>query len=169
MKKKINISDYAAHIYEALSKGILLNTMDEKFNSMVIGWGHIGKIFSLPSFTVYVRASRYTKAQLDISGEFTVSVPLGEADPQILKICGSKSGYDIDKVKEAALTLEEPELIDIPGIKEFPLTLECKVLHSGKLNSAELPEEIKQRYYPGDPDEHTFYIAQIVAAYIIEK
>ena len=66
MKKKINISDYAAHIYEALSKGILLNTMDEKFNSMVIGWGHIGKIFSLPSFTVYVRASRYTKAQLDI-------------------------------------------------------------------------------------------------------
>lgn len=37
MKEKINVSDYADQITKAVSKGILLNTKDEKFNSMVIG------------------------------------------------------------------------------------------------------------------------------------
>lgn len=43
MKEKVNISDYANMITKALPKGILLNTFaDERFNSMVIGWGHLG-------------------------------------------------------------------------------------------------------------------------------
>ena len=40
MKEKINITNYANLITEALPKGILLNTNGDKFNSMVIGWGH---------------------------------------------------------------------------------------------------------------------------------
>ena len=44
MKEKININDYANLITKALPKGILLNTKGEKFNSMVIGWGHIGTL-----------------------------------------------------------------------------------------------------------------------------
>ena len=44
--------------------------------------------------------------------------------PSIVKICGWQSGYDIDKEPAAHLTLEEPEVIHVPGIKEYPLTLE---------------------------------------------
>ena len=55
MKEKINVFDYAERITKALPEGILLNTKHEKFNSMVIGWGHLGVIWGLPTFTVYVR------------------------------------------------------------------------------------------------------------------
>ena len=93
MKEKINITDYANLITRALPKGILLNTNGDKFNAMVIGWGHIGTLWSKPTFHVYVRQGRYTKSQLDKTGEFTVSVPLDKPDPAITKICGWQSGW----------------------------------------------------------------------------
>ena len=52
MKEKINVTDYANLITKALPKGILLNTCGEKFNAMVIGWGHLGTLWSRPTFHV---------------------------------------------------------------------------------------------------------------------
>ena len=177
MKEKINITEYAGRITSALPKGILLNTNGDKFNSMVIGWGALGTCWGVPTFTVYVREHRYTKTQLDKTREFTISVPLDKADPEIIRICGWKSGRDIDKVSEAGLTLEEPETISTPGIREFPLTLECKVLYSQEQVLSEIPEDIRAKMYPQDVDgtypmanrdAHTMYIGQIVSAYIIK-
>lgn len=178
MREKININDYAKRITDALPHGgVLLNTNGDKFNAMVIGWGALGTCWGVPTFTVYVREHRYTKAQLDKTGEFTISVPLEKPIPEIVKICGSKSGNNIDKAAEAHLTLEEPEVIQTPGVKEYPLTLECKVLYSQKQDLSRLPQEIQEKMYPQDVDgsnpmanrdAHTMYIGQIVAAYIIK-
>ena len=44
MKEKINVFDYAELIDKAIHPGVLLNTNGDKFNSMVIGWGHLGVI-----------------------------------------------------------------------------------------------------------------------------
>ncbi len=177
MKEKINLTEYAQKITEALPKGILLNTNGDKFNSMVIGWGALGTVWGLPAFTVYVRENRYTKGQLDNTGEFSVSIPLDKAVPQIGKICGMRSGRDIDKVREAKLTLEEPEKINTPGVKEYPLTLECKILYKQRQELSLIPEDIRASMYPPDVDglnpmanrdAHTAYIGQIVDAYIIK-
>ena len=176
MKEKINITDYANLITKALPKGILLNTCGDKFNSMVIGWGHLGTLWGRPTFHVYVRQGRYTKPLLDKTGEFTISVPLNNPDPKINKICGWQSGYNIDKVKEAGLELEDAEIITTPGIKQYPLTIECKVLYSQDQDLGRIPEDIRDRMYPQDVegtypmanrDFHTMYVGEIVAAYII--
>jgi flavin reductase (DIM6/NTAB) family NADH-FMN oxidoreductase RutF len=176
MKEKINITEYAQRITEALPKGILLNTNGDKFNSMVIGWGALGTCWSVPTFTVYVREHRYTKAQLDKTKEFTISIPLDKPVPEIVKVCGSLSGNNVDKVKEAGLTLEDAEIITTPGVKEYPITLECKVLYSQKQELSAIPENIRKQMYPQDVDGsnpmanrdvHTAYIGQIVDAYII--
>ncbi len=171
MKEKIHVFDYAERILTALPEGILLNTNGEKFNSMVIGWGHLGVIWGLPTFTVYVRQSRYTKPALDNTREFTVSVPLeGRLGREVARVCGSRSGQSVNKAEAAHLTLIEPEQIHTPGIKEAPLTLECKVLYQQDQALSDIPEEVKQRYYSGDvagKDFHTAYIGQIVSAYII--
>ncbi|MCM1220228.1 MAG: flavin reductase [Lachnospiraceae bacterium] len=128
-------------------------------------------------FTVYVREHRYTKAQLDSSGEFTISVPLDKPLPLIAKVCGTQSGRDVDKEAEARLTLANPEIISVPGIKEYPLTLECKVLYSQKQELEKIPTDIREKMYPQDVDgtycmanrdAHTAYIGEIVAAYIIK-
>ena len=176
MKEKVNLADCAARIYEALPKGILLNTNGEKFNSMVIGWGHLGHVWSIPTFIVYVRQGRYTKPQLDRTREFTISVPLGDPDPEINRILGLQSGWNIDKAKEAPITLEEPEIIRTPGIREYPLTLECSVLYAQDQVLSLIPEDIRRAKYPQDVDGtapianrdfHTTYIGRIEAAYII--
>lgn len=176
MKERINVTEYAQMITEALPKGILLNTKDTKFNSMVIGWGGLGTVWGKPVFTVYVREHRYTKAQMDATGEFAISVPLDKPVSSISKVCGTQSGRDVDKATEAQLTLEDPEIISVPGIKEYPLTLECRVLYSQKQELEKLPDDIREKMYPQDVDgtyymanrdAHTAYIGEIVAAYII--
>ena len=176
MKEKINITDYANLITKALPKGILLNTNGDKFNAMVISWGHIGTLWSKPTFHVYVRQGRYTKGQLDKTGEFTISVPLNQPYAAINKICGWQSGHNIDKVKEAGLELEDAETIHTPGIRQYPLTIECKILYAQDQDLSRIPEDIRNRMYPQDVDGaypmanrdcHTMYVGEIVDAYII--
>ena len=176
MKETIRVEDYANQITEALGRGILLNTKADKFNSMVIGWGHLGRIWNLPTFVVYVREGRYTKGPLDKTKEFSVSIPQGAPDAEINRICGSLSGRNIDKEKEAHLTLVEGNQIKVPGIKEYPITLECKVLYQQEQDLMLLPENLRGTFYPQDVDgthpmanrdAHTMYIGQIVDAYII--
>ena len=178
MKQQINVFDYSEQIMKALRRGILLNTNGDKFNSMVISWGHFGIIWGEATFAVYVRENRYTKPQLDKTREFTLSIPLDKPDPLINKVCGSLSGHNIDKVAEAKLTLEEPETNRTPAVAEYPLTLECKVLYSQKQDLSLLPEDIRESCYPQDVDgtnplanrdPHTLYIGKIVNAYIIRQ
>ena len=177
-KRKIEVSDYAGEVVKALSKGILLTTKADKVNSMVIGWGTLGINWARPVFVAYVRESRYTREQLDKNPEFTVNVPLGEYDRKIFNVCGMKSGRDTDKVKEAGLTLVESGKISVPGIKELPLTLECRVIYVQKQDLAALSEEINRRMYPknvdgtapgANRDAHVTYYGEIVDAYIIEE
>lgn len=179
MKREINPFDYAGHICKALSSGgILLTTKrGEEVNAMTIGWGTIGIDWSRPIFIAYVRESRYTKQLLEENGEFTINVPMGDLDRKILGICGTKSGRDMNKIQELGLTLEDSVAISVPGIKELPLTLECKVLYKQQQDLSAIPEDILARYYPveddrlhpgSDRDYHIAYTAQILKAYIIE-
>ena len=168
MKKIIDAFDYAGDICKAMKKGILLTTKaDGQVNTMTIGWGTMGVEWGKPIFVAYVRGSRYTHQMIEKNGEFTVNIPIGEFDIKILVICGTKSGRDMDKIKELNLTLEEPLNCGVPGIKELPLTLECKVLYRMEQTLDTIPQEIIDRYYPNG-DFHYAYYAEIVGAYIAE-
>lgn len=178
MKRTVNAFDYAGEICKAMPKGILMTTKKGDFvNSMVIGWGHIGIEWGKPIFVAYVRESRYTKELVENHGEFTVNVPMGDFDSNIIRICGTKSGRDLDKIKELGLTLVDSDHVSVPGIKEFPLTLECKVIYKQKQDLSAVPEKILNRFYPveedtlhpgSDRDYHIAYYGQILNAYIIE-
>lgn len=178
MKKEIQVFDYANDILKALQKGILLTTKAEnKVNSMTVSWGTIGIEWAKPIFTVFVRENRFTKHQLEKNPEFTINVPVGEFNKKILGVCGTKSGHTIDKVKELNLTLEEPNTISVPGIKELPLTLECKVIYKQAQDPSEMTEENKTNFHPQDVegsfhganrDFHTAYYGEITSAYIIQ-
>lgn len=175
MKKKVDVFDYAGHICKALRAGILLTgAAGENVNPMTIGWGTLGIEWNKPVFTAYVRESRYTKQLLEESREFTVNIPLGNPDKEVLRYCGTKSGRDTDKVKELGLTLVKSEIISVPGIQEFPLTLECRVLYKQKQDLGALQGNVVNRFYPivgenGFRDPHMAYYAEIVNAYIIEE
>lgn len=177
MKKTVDAFDYAGHIAKAMPKGILLTTACEgKVNTMTIGWGTIGIEWGRPVFVAYVRVGRHTRQMLDESGEFTVNIPYGEVDSKILAVCGTKSGRDTDKIAELGLELVESDVVSAPGIRQLPLTLECKVRCSSIQNIPMLPEDILSRYYPKGVDSsnpgrnedfHVAYYGEIVNAYLI--
>ena len=173
MKEQVNVWDYAGKILEQTGKGILLTTKaGGKVNTMTIGWATLGIQWGKPICIVFVRQSRHTKPMLDETGEFTVNIPLGEFDKNILSICGTKSGRDMDKIAQLGLTLEEGQTVDVPGIRELPLTLECKVIYKQDQDLALLDAESLGRYYaPGTANEqdfHTAYYGQITNAYIVK-
>lgn len=173
MKREIQVWDYAGKILEAVGKGVLLTTKaDGKVNTMTIGWGTLGIEWGKPIFTVFVRQSRYTKQLLEKNGEFTINVPYGEFDKNILGVCGTKSGRDMDKIEALGLTLEEPISGSVPAIRQLPLTLECKVIYRQDQDPEAIDPESDARYYakgtPNEGDYHTAYYGLITAAYIVE-
>lgn len=178
MKKEIQVFDYAKEITQAVSKGVLLTTKtSDKVNTMTISWGTLGIEWAVPIFTTFVRKGRFTRSQLDKNPEFTINIPIGDFDPKILGVCGTKSGRESDKIQELGLTLEPAQVITVPGIKELPLTLECKVIYKQEQDKIAIPEALRERFYPqnvdssfhgSNKDYHIAYYGEIVSAYLLE-
>lgn len=173
MKRKVDAFDYASTICKALPRGILLTTKaGERVNTMTIGWGKLGIEWGKPIFIAYIRETRHTKQMLEANGEFTVNIPLGEFDHKILGYCGTKSGRDTDKIADLGLELEAGECVSVPGIRQLPLTLECKVIYKQKQDLSAIPADLLTKYYPADEagfqDYHYAYYGEILNAYIVE-
>lgn len=174
MKQSVDAFDYAGHICKAMKKGILLTTKSgDTLNTMTIGWGKIGIEWNRPVFIAYVRETRHTKTMLEENGEFTVNIPYGQVDPQILAYCGTRSGRDTDKFRDLGLTPVDSDIVSVPGIAQLPLTLECRVIYRQKQDLSVLPPEILDRFYPvawehDFRDYHIAYYGEILNAYLVQ-
>lgn len=176
MKKEINPFDYAGDILKALPKGILLTSEAEDcVNAMTIGWGSLGIEWGTPIFTAYVRTSRFTYELIERTGEFTICVPYGEKYSKevtkALSFCGSKSGRDVDKLAKVGVHTVDAEIVRPPAIKEFPLTLECRVIFSQVQTVKDISSRFK-KFYPETGEHsapHVAYYGEILKAYIIEE
>jgi flavin reductase (DIM6/NTAB) family NADH-FMN oxidoreductase RutF len=160
--KVIDVKDYAGEILKALPKGLLLTTKaDDKVNSMVIGWGTFGINWSKPVFAVYVREGRFTREQLDKNPEFTINVPAGEYDNNIISVCGSKSGRDINKPAETGLTPAFTEE-GAPYFEQARLVLVCKKLYAQDLGDEFVTEVGAVKGFYGTDDWHRMYVSEII-------
>ena len=178
MKKKIDLFEYTWEILKGVRSGVLVTSKaGDKVNSMTISWGMMGIEWGKPVFITVIREGRFTRELLEKNGEFTVNIPLDDSQKKILGFCGSKSGRDMDKIQELGLTLEEPEEISVPGIKELPLTLECRIIYKQKQDIAAMDKETVEKFYPQNVDSsftgsnrdvHIAYYGEIVNAYVIQ-
>ena len=178
-RKKVKIEDIAGKIVTELPKGILLTTKTEdKVNTMTIGWGTVGVEWNKPVFAAYIREGRFTRRQLEENPVFTVNIP-AERTPEIQKVigfCGSHSGRTEDKISGAGQTLVDSEQIAAPAVKEFPITLECRVVFTQRQELSEIdpkfgnfyPQDVDSSATGANKDAHIAYYGEIVDAYIIE-
>lgn len=179
MIERVNPFDYSTHIMKALQSGILLTTMaDGKVNTMTIAWGFMGIDWNTPIFATLVRKNRFTYSRLEQNPEFTINVPTGNYDRRVLGVAGTKSGRDIDKIGHLGLHLHRSQKVSVPGIFEFPLTLECSVIYKQPQDPAAIPPQIAQAFHPQhidsyapglNRDYHTVFFGAIVDAYIITQ
>ncbi|MBQ1372339.1 MAG: flavin reductase family protein [Oscillospiraceae bacterium] len=178
IRRKISLAEFAAQAAKTLPKGVLLTARaGDKVNSMVIGWGTVGVNWGRPVFAAYVRTGRFTRELLDENPEFTVNLPLSAPDPNVIAICGGKSGRDLDKLAACGLHPEAGETVSVPAIWEFPVTAECRILYRQLQQPELLPPELAERYYPSERgssfsgsnrDPHVTYFGEILNAYILE-
>lgn len=137
----------------------------ESCNTMTIGWCQLGRLWSIPVCTVYVRPERYTFQFMESHDYFTVSVlPLSHKQTT-MQVCGTKSGRDIDKVKECGLTLRYGAG-DAPFFDEAEWVLVCQKIYVQNMDPAcVLDQEAILSHYGKKGGWHRIYTGKIVEAY----
>ncbi len=104
---------------------------EEKPNIMTAAWGGIC-CSKPPAVCVSLREATYTYGNIVAREAFTVNVPSVDHARQADYV-GIASGRDEDKFSATGLTPVRSELIDAPYVAEFPLNLECKLIHTLKI------------------------------------
>ena len=134
----------------------------EDFNFMTVNWGMIGELWYRDAMTLYVRHSRHTYDYMSSNSTYTLNV-LKKGYEKALSIAGSKSGRDIDKVKETGLSPIEIEGCMAFEEAEYVFVLKRLFQSDLEIEAIEDPS-IVQKAYP-DGDIHKMYITEILTVY----
>ena len=92
--------------FEAIGrKGMLVTATKEDgtYNTMTASWGGLGVLWGKSVCTLYIRPQRYTYEFIEAGELLTLSF-FDDKYADALKLCGKKSGREIDKVKATGLT-----------------------------------------------------------------
>ena len=100
---------------------------DGKPNIMTISWGGIC-CSEPPCVTISLRKATYTYGSIMERKAYTLSVP-SEQYAQEADYFGIASGRDVNKFQKTGLTPVRSERVDAPYVQEFPMILECQVIH----------------------------------------
>ncbi len=102
-----------------------------KPNIMTVAWGGIC-CSSPPCTTISLRKATYTFGNIMERGAYTINVPsekfVREAD-----FFGMVSGRTTNKFAGSGLTPVRSERVDAPYVKEFPMILECRLVHTHEI------------------------------------
>ena len=161
MFHNIDPKELKDNVFSLIGEGWMLVTAGsaEDCNTMTASWGGLGVIWGAPAATCYIRPQRYTKEFLDRELYFTLSF-FDEGYRRELSLCGSKSGRDVDKVKECGFTVRTAAC-GAPYFEEARLVLVCRKRFAQEMHAACIDPEIREKHYPKH-DFHTQYIGEIV-------
>ncbi len=102
-------------------------------NLMNVAWGGICSS-DPPCVCVSIRKSRKSYENIVSRGAFTINLPSRERVREADYV-GIYSGHDGNKFDALGLTAVPASKVDAPAVKEFPMHLECKVLHMMEVGS----------------------------------
>ena len=105
--------------------------------------------FNPPMVMIGIVPSRYTYELIQSSNDYTINLPTEDLLSAV-RICGSKSGRDVNKWELAALTPENSISVSSLLIKECPVNLECKIVKKIQLREC----------------SHVWFIGEIITAHI---
>lgn len=98
---------------------------------------------------VGIAPSRYSFNLIHQSGEYVVNA-VDEKLMEAVRICGEKSGHEIDKFELAKLTPIKGVKVNAPLIEESPVSIECRVVNEVEVG------------------DHVWFIGEAVVAHIRE-
>ena len=130
---------------------------EKSFNMMTASWGGMGVLWNKPVTYIFVRPNRYTYEFIEKNASYSISF-FEERFRKALTLCGTKSGRDIDKVKESGLT----PVVSEAGIIHFgeaKMAIECRKLYYQDIDPSHFLDPAINKMY--NNDYHRMYIGEI--------
>lgn len=147
MKKEVPIAD---GLRQLPVRPVYLVSAQHEGKSNIISVGMFAYFSGKPALVgVGIAPSRHTFRLIRDSGEFVVNV-VDEGLREAVRICGEKSGRDVDKFALAKLKPSEGTKVKAPLIEESPVSIECRVV-----------KEV-------EAGDHVWFIGEVLAAHIRE-
>lgn len=115
-------------------------------NVITIAW-FMRTSFEPPLIAISIGHKRYSHQLIKDTKEFVIAFPKQNMK-EIAIYCGSKSGRDVNKIKDAKIKTRKAKKIRPPLIEGCTVNFECKVIN-------EL-----------ETGDHTIFIGEIVAAHL---
>lgn len=171
MKTFKTVSPYAleGNMFDTIEKECMLITAKkgDKVNMMAANWGGVGVLWFKPVTFAFVRPERYTREFMDAGESFSMCF-MGKNDryKDEIMLCGTKSGREIDKVKETGFTVLEEA--GVPYFEQSRMVVFCKKL----LVQQFTPESVQDKKYIKEIYEeagyHYMYISEVTKILIEE-
>lgn len=165
MFKEITAKEIKDNLIKAIAdEWMLISVGDENgYNMMTASWGFMGEMWGADSVNVMVRPQRYTMEFIDKNDYFTLSF-YGD-NKGIHKVCGSKSGRDVNKTELTGLTPVFSD--DTVYFDEARLVIVCKKQYVGRLEEKCFVDKEPLKWY-ADGDYHNMIIGRIEKVLIKE-
>jgi flavin reductase (DIM6/NTAB) family NADH-FMN oxidoreductase RutF len=145
-----------SEIKEAISRKypesvVLVVSIDERGrpNAMPAGWSMFTS-GDPPMFAVSIKPGRFTHELISRTSEFVVTFP-GEGQAQIVELCGSCTGSEVDKFDCFSIPTSPASVVRPPLIEGSAACLECVVESMCKTG------------------DHTIFVGKIVAGQVSEE
>lgn len=120
-----------------------------KNNIITVAWA--GTICTNPPMlSISIRPERYSYEMIKSTKEFVVNLTTKDL-VRACDYCGVTSGRDVDKFEKMKLTPIKLPNVSVPGIKESPVNIECRVKKIEELGS------------------HTMFIADVVGVTVDDE
>ncbi len=160
----IQTEDISDNVFKLIGKDWMLITAGQKdaYNMMTASWGAAGVLWRKPVIFTFIRPQRYTYEFVEKNAHFTVSF-FEEKYREILNICGTTSGRDLNKMNiEGLNALQTPS--ESIAFQEARLILECRKIYFDDIDPAFFQAFDIEKVYPAK-DYHRFYVGEIIQAW----
>ena len=107
--------------------------IDKKSNFLAVAWSGIA-CGNPPMVSVAIHHNRYTLEGIKQNMAFSLNVTSKDYAVET-DYCGIISGSKTNKVVDCGFTVFYGDLVGVPMIEEYPVNLECKVVHILDLGS----------------------------------
>lgn len=128
-----------------------------KVNAMTASWGAMGVLWGKSVAICLVRPQRYTYGLIEQEERFSLAF-FGEEHRDALKLCGTKSGRDCDKLAKCGLATAEID--GVPVIRDARLLLICRKLYVDDIREDCFADRNLLSNYAAK-DYHRVYICEI--------
>ena len=158
MFKQIQTKNFTESVVDLIANKWMLISAGEKenHNTMTASWGGIGHLWHTDVAYIFIRPQRYTYEFIENNEYFSLCF-FEEKYRDILNLCGTKSGKEIDK-----MNLEITPVFDEKNIyyNEAKIVILCKKIYYQDLEPKNFIDKSIHKNYP-QKDYHRMYVGEI--------